>query len=65
MMAPPSHHCGSCRFFHNTPQVLEAALPGLSSLSSGYAAVRLNDGLCSQHDRYVSAASRCARYAAA
>lgn len=65
MTAPASQHCSSCRFFNNAPRSLEAAFPGLSSLSSGYAAVRLNDGLCTQHDRYVSAASACTRYAAA
>jgi hypothetical protein len=64
-MSPlPAPACLSCRHFNNEPQSLEAAFPGLSSLSSGYAAVRLNDGLCAQHDRYVTAASHCVSYAA-
>jgi hypothetical protein len=56
--------CLTCRHFNDAPAALEAALPGLSSLSSAYAAVRLSDGICAMHDRYVSAASACARYAA-
>jgi hypothetical protein len=59
-----SSTCLSCRHFNDAPAALEAALPGLASLSSAYAAVRLNDGICAVHDRYVSATSACARYAA-
>jgi hypothetical protein len=47
------------------PQKLERTLPGLASLSSAYAAVRADDGLCSVHDRYVAGSSSCARYFAA
>jgi hypothetical protein len=57
--------CLGCRHFNHAPAYLEAALPGLSSLSSAYAAVRLNDGLCSVHDRYVGASSICASHALA
>ncbi len=46
-------------------QRLERALPGLASLSSAYAAVRSNDGLCRVHDRYVAGSSSCACYCAA
>ena len=46
------------------PQQLERALPGLASLSSAYAAVRADDGLCRVHDRYVTCSSSCARYLA-
>ncbi len=65
MSALPAASCFSCQHFKNAPAALEAAFPGLSSLSSGYAAVRLNDGLCAQHERYVNASSHCQRYAAA
>jgi len=65
MSALPGPACLSCRHFKNAPQSLEAAFPGLASLSSGYAAVRLNDGLCEQHHRYVTASNHCASYAAA
>jgi hypothetical protein len=65
MSPPAAPGCFSCRHFNNAPSALESSLPGLSSLSSGYAAVRLSDGLCAQHDRYVNASSHCPRYAAA
>jgi hypothetical protein len=54
--------CASCRHFNGQPDDIEAALPGLSSLSSAYAAVRSDDGLCAMHDRYVAASSVCAHY---
>jgi hypothetical protein len=57
--------CGSCRHFRNDPAYLEAAIPGLSSLSSGAASVRADDGLCLLRDRYLSARASCARFAAA
>ena len=57
--------CAGCRHFNDRPLDLEAALPGLSSLSSAYAAVRADDGICAMHDRYVTATSRCALYAEA
>jgi len=55
--------CADCRHFNGRPLDIEAALPGLSSLSSAYAAVRSNDGICAVHDRYVAASSVCASYA--
>jgi hypothetical protein len=57
--------CGQCRHFNGRPLDLEAALPGLSSLSSAYAAVRSNDGICAVHERYVAASSVCTAFAAA
>jgi hypothetical protein len=54
--------CLDCSQFSSAPLDIEAALPGLASLSSGYAAVRANDGLCARHDRYVAASSICAQY---
>jgi hypothetical protein len=55
--------CRRCRHFECAPAAVEAALPGLSSLSSAYAAVRANDGICLIHDRYVAESSLCAQYA--
>jgi hypothetical protein len=55
--------CADCRHFNGRPLDIEAALPGLSSLSSAYAAVRSDDGICALHDRYVAATSLCAEYA--
>jgi hypothetical protein len=51
--------CSRCRHFQNAPSDLEAALPGLSALSSAYAAVRSSDGICAVHARYVAASARC------
>jgi hypothetical protein len=39
-------------------------LPGLNSMSSAWASVRADDGLCGRHDRYVSASSFCEDYSA-
>jgi hypothetical protein len=61
----PQTFCGSCRHFRNDPAYLEAAIPGLSSLSSGAASVRADDGLCLHRDRYLSARASCAHFAAA
>ncbi|WP_448203773.1 hypothetical protein [Azospirillum sp. sgz302134] len=60
---PPS--CRTCVHFRNDPAFLEAAFPGLTSLSSGYASVRASDGLCLRHDRYIGAQAYCADHAPA
>jgi hypothetical protein len=60
MNSAASPCCARCRHFNGRPLEIEAALPGLSSLSSGYASVRDQDGLCALHDRYVAARSVCA-----
>jgi hypothetical protein len=57
--------CGRCRHFLHTSAALEAALPGLTTLSSAYAAVRADDGLCRLHDRYLGATFHCDRFDAA
>jgi hypothetical protein len=63
-LGPPiSASCFACRHFNHEPADLEAALPGLASLSSAYAAVRGDDGICAVHDRYVAASSACAEFA--
>jgi hypothetical protein len=55
--------CHSCRHFEQSASEIEAALPGLSSLGSAYAAVRYEDGICGMHDRYVASSSDCALHA--
>jgi hypothetical protein len=62
---PRSVSCTLCRHFNQSPADVEAAFPGLWSLSSAYASVRADDGTCAVHDRYVAASSVCARYAEA
>jgi hypothetical protein len=54
--------CGDCRHFRGNAADLEAALPGLSSLSSAYASARGEDGICEHHERYVGARSWCDRF---
>ncbi|HEX3912657.1 MAG TPA: hypothetical protein VHW71_04050 [Steroidobacteraceae bacterium] len=60
-----AHCCLSCTRFEQAPAALEAAMPGLSSLSSAYAAVRGEDGICILHERYVASTSSCASFAQA
>jgi hypothetical protein len=59
---PALPRCGTCRFFRNDPAYIEAAFKGLTSFSSGYASARADDGLCTQHDMYLSADCHCPRY---
>ena len=63
MSAAASRSCLHCKYFKHAPADLEAALPGLSSLSSAYAAVRCDDGICAVHQRYVTASSLCPAFA--
>ena len=60
MSSVRARSCVDCRHFNGRPLDIEQALPGLSSLSSAYAAVRSGDGICAVHDRYVAAFSVCA-----
>jgi hypothetical protein len=56
--------CGYCAHFRNDRAYLEAAMPGLASMSSGDASVRADDGVCLRHDRYLSARASCAEFTA-
>jgi hypothetical protein len=64
MKRPNAPACRQCRHFQNEAMEVEAALPGLSSLSSAFAAVRCSDGICAVHERYVAASSVCPAFAA-
>ena len=59
---PQAPRCETCKFFRNDPAYIEAAFRGLTSFSSGYASARAEDGLCTQHDMYLSADCCCPRY---
>jgi len=63
-MHKTSKTCLTCRHFHNTPQYLEAVYKGLSSLSSGWASVRKDDGICEERELYLSASASCMHHAA-
>jgi len=54
--------CAQCMHFRNDPAALEAAFPGLASLSSARGSVRADDGLCARHERYLSARASCAEF---
>ena len=54
-----NRRCGACVHFRNEPEYLEAAFPGLASLSSAYGSVRGDDGLCVLRDRYLGAHCSC------
>ena len=54
--------CRFCDGFVNEPDLLEEAIPGLTSFSSAYGSTRSDDGLCRRHDRYVRASFSCSDY---
>jgi len=56
--------CANCRHFRASARELEDRLPGLRALSSAFASVRSQDGLCARHDRYVAASSICVAHEA-
>ena len=51
--------CIDCGFFQNDPAMLEAAFPGLNSLSSAYSSVRAESGICGRLDLFVSSRYGC------
>ena len=57
--------CRTCRHFRNAPSFLESHLAGLTSMSSAYADVRLDDGICLQHDVHLRATASCKDHQAA
>jgi hypothetical protein len=54
--------CGQCVHFQNDPAIIEAAYPGLTVMSSGYASVRDRDGLCNYNQLYLSARDSCPHF---
>jgi hypothetical protein len=63
-MNMPTRTCITCRHFRNSPRYLESVYKGLTSLSSAYASVRKDDGICLERDLYLSASAYCERYTA-
>ena len=55
--------CKYCQYSVMRPEALEAAIPGLKILSSGYGSVRGETGLCRRHDQLITASSTCADFA--
>ena len=54
--------CRSCVHFRNDPAYLESVFQGLNVMSSAWASVVAEDGVCLRHDRYLSADSCCGDY---
>jgi hypothetical protein len=57
--------CRNCVNFRNDPVFLETAIKGLNAMSSAWASVRGDDGLCLRHDRFTQATGICPDHAAA
>lgn len=55
--------CQNCAHFKNDPATIEAAYPGLTTMSSGFASVRDRDGFCNCHELYLSAHDSCPDFA--
>jgi len=55
--------CRDCRHFRNQPEFLEAAFPGLTTMSSACGSTRCDDGICLLHDRYLAADASCSDFA--
>ena len=51
--------CFDCRHFVNDPKRIESAIPGLNCLSSAYASVRGEAGLCTRQDRFIAPGGQC------
>jgi hypothetical protein len=54
--------CKNCAHFQNDPALIEKAYPGLTIMSSGFASVRDQDGLCNYNQLYLSARDSCPHF---
>lgn len=61
-MPTAQQKCLNCRHFRNDPMYLESVFKGMSSLSSGHASIRKDDGICEAREQYLSADFLCDRY---
>jgi hypothetical protein len=59
---PSGQPCLHCIHFKNSPAHVEEVYPGLTTMSSGYASVRDQDGFCDQHQLYLSARDSCPQF---
>ena len=51
--------CRQCVHFQNDPALIEETYRGLTTMSSGFASVRDQDGFCNYHQLYLSARDSC------
>ena len=54
--------CQHCKYFQNDPALIEKEYPGLTVMSSGFASVRDQDGLCNYNQIYLSARDSCSKF---
>lgn len=54
--------CINCKHFRNSPNYLESVFKGMSTMSSGHASIRKDDGICLVNDVYLSADSWCDKF---
>ena len=59
---PENMRCINCSHFRNSPEYLEETIKGLSTMSSGHASVRMEDGICEKNDEYLSAYDWCDKF---
>jgi hypothetical protein len=64
-VAAASAACGCCRHAVGAGAALERAIPGLSTLSSGFGCSVAESRLCRLHDQLVGPADHCQQFAAA
>ncbi|MBB3175112.1 hypothetical protein FHR90_002961 [Endobacter medicaginis] len=58
-MSLPPARCATCRHFAAAGGPVEAALPGLRTMSSAFADSRGDDGICRRHDLLLRATASC------
>lgn len=54
--------CQKCMHFESNPAAIELTYPGLKIMSSGYASVRDQDGICNYNEIYLSARDCCLHF---
>ncbi|MDA8172656.1 MAG: hypothetical protein M0033_09785 [Nitrospiraceae bacterium] len=54
--------CFGCRHFVNNPRLIESSIPGLNALSSAFASVRGEAGLCSRLNLFLSPTTKCSYF---
>jgi len=63
MQAPPADkRCIHCTHFRNSPAYMEKVFKGMNTMSSGFASVRMDDGICLKNDEYLSAYDWCDKF---
>jgi len=56
--------CASCLHFRSGAAAFEAAVPGMTSMASGFADSRGGNGLCLHHDLMLRPTASCGTYEA-